>query len=272
MNYIDLKKGDIEPFLGLKIKDIIFSNNKSVVFMDEDNVIQWACDEEFQKDADFGIIINRISYWEAICNKLFKASVCYENKCLLAEGVSRIFIDRDTDNRFQIANDVLDTTINKIKIEGENVLRNAYVQAAVWSFMLLVALLGFEQFIKAIIIAKLGYDWHSICQTALLSGVGAFVSAITRAKDFRPDIIVAKQIHVLDGILRILLGVLTGIFVWLGIKSNLIFSFLNNAGKSQYIILFLGMTSGFSERILPSIIKQFEKTVDSNIPPLENER
>ena len=258
--------------MGLKIKLIIFSNDTCIVFMDEKDVIQWTCDEEYQKDTEFGLIINKMSYWESLCNKLFEKNLCYENKCLLAEGVSRVFIDRTTTDRFQVANEILDTTIHKIKIEGENILRNAYVKSSIFSFVALVILLVVEECCKRVIVSNLGYDWHSLCQTAMVTGVGSFVSAITRAKDFKPDIIVDKKIHILDGVLRIVLGVLTGVFVWLGIKSNLIFSFLNNARKGEYIILFLGMTSGISERILPSIIKQFEKKIDSNIPPTEEQK
>jgi len=263
MGYSDLKTGDIEPSLGKKINTIVYGNENCIVYIDDGENIQWVGNDDVENDEQFGSIINKMSYWESICNKVFRDGNGFDNKCLLAEGIGRVYINKDTPNKYAIANEILDAAINKIEVEGENILRNAYVKASLFSFVSLVALLLIEETIKNSIISNLGHDWHSICQTAMLGGVGAFVSAITRAKDFKPELIVDKEIHILDGILRVVLGILTAVLVWLGIKSNLIFSFLNNTNKSHYIILFMGMVSGISERILPTIVKQFEAKVES---------
>jgi hypothetical protein len=263
MNFYDLKAGDIDPNFGKKIKTIIYSTNgviDAVVYIDEDDVIQWLC-EKVEDGQEFGLVINKMSYWETICNKIFTKAEAYENKCLLAEGISRIFAL--SSERFNNANQILDITIDKIKIEGENKLRNSYVLASVCSFGLVALFLIAELLLKRYIVNILGYEIYAILMTALMGGVGAFISAITRAKDFKPDIIVDKKIHQIDGILRIVLGILTASFVWIGIKANLLFGFLNNVEKSNYVFLFLGMISGISERILPSIVKQFEDKVNS---------
>ncbi len=264
IDYASLKAGQTDPSLGKVIKTIIYSNDNCIVFIDSEDCIQWVDEIESGAEVKFGYIVNKMSYWESICNKLFKDNTAYENKSLLAEGLARVFSNNASSNKYAEADEILETTINKIKIEGETILRNDYVMASLWTFIILIVLIISEEVFKKQVISNLSYDWHSICQTAMLGGVGAFVSAITRAKDFKPEIIVDAKIHKLDGVLRVVLGVLTGIFIWLGIKSNLVFSFLNSANKSHYIILFLGMVSGVSERILPTIVKQFENKVDSD--------
>jgi len=262
-DFSTLNAGDTDPTLNKVIKTVMYGTECCIVYIDVNNDIQWADKIERMEDDKFGLIVNKMSYWESICNKVFKDGTGYENKTLLAEGAARAYANINKADKTTEANEILDITIDKIKVEAENILRNVYVISALISFVIVSILFVLEQLLKRQIISNFSYDWHTVLQTAMIGGVGAFVSAITRAKDFKPEIVVDAKIHALDGVLRIVLGVITGVFIWLGIKSNLAFGFLNSVPKSQYVILFMGLVSGISERIMPTIVKQFESKADS---------
>jgi len=209
-DFSTLNTGDTDPTLNKVIKTIIYCTDCCIVYIDANNQIQWSDKIERVEDDKFGFVVNKMSYWESICNKVFKDGTGYENKCLLAEGAARAYANYNSKDRTTEANEILDITINKIKIEAENILRNAYVMSAVVSFTIVIILFSVEELLKKQIISNFSYDWHSVLQTAMVGGIGAFVSAITRAKDFKPEIVVDAKIHVLDGVLRIILGIITG--------------------------------------------------------------
>jgi hypothetical protein len=114
---------------------------------------------------------------------------------------------------------------------------------------------------KEWILSYVGQNAFEIYLAGLFGGVGAFVSTMTRSKKYDPEITISKKIHTIDGILRIIYGIIVAGLIAIGIKANLIFGFINGNEKNIYVFAFLGAVGGASEIIFPSIIKKIENKV-----------
>jgi len=248
-----LKAGDIEPTLGKKIKELILASDTFIVYMDDNDVIQWSSD----KDDVLGDIPNQISYWETISNKLFSREESYDYKCLLAEGYARV-LDGEHAN---VAQKIIDQAVDRITTHGREMLRQQYVLASLFSTAVIGALLILSIASKEWILSYVGQNAFDIYLAGLFGGVGAFVSTMTRSKKYDPEITISKKIHTIDGILRIIYGIIVAGLIAIGIKANLMFGFINGIEKNIYVFAFLGAVGGASEIIFPSIIKKIENKV-----------
>lgn len=256
MDFSELKAGDIDPYLGKTIKEIILSSNTFIVFMDDDDVIQWATSGH-SECKNFGQIQNDISYWESISNRLFTKQESYDYKSLLAEGYARVLDEGKLEN----AQKIISQTVERIRRQGKEVLRQKYLMAGLTSSAVIAGLIILTIFFKGFLLNILDRNILEICLSGLMGGMGAFVSSMIRSKNYNPDITISKQIHVIDGVLRIIYGVIAGAIIAIGIKANIIFGFINELNKSIYVTTFLGAIGGASELILPNIIKQIEDKV-----------
>jgi hypothetical protein len=248
-----LKAGDIESTLGKKIKELILASDTFIVYMDDNDVIQWSSD----KDDVLGDIPNQISYWETISNRLFSREESYDYKCLLAEGYARM-LDGEHAN---IAQKIIDQAVDRITTHGREMLRQQYMLASLFSTVVVGALLILSIIGKNWILGYVSQNAFDVYLAGLFGGVGAFVSTMTRSKKYDPEIAISKKIHTIDGILRIIYGLIVAGLIAIGIKANLVFGFINGVEKNIYVFAFLGAIGGASEVIFPNIIKKIEKKV-----------
>ncbi|MDQ0063264.1 hypothetical protein [Paenibacillus harenae] len=91
-----------------------------------------------------------------------------------------------------------------------------------------------------------------------LSGVtGAFVSTLNNVEKLSFDIYSPVRSIILQGCTRLLVGIISGLFVIIASKSNLI---LGAFAESPYSLAVFSFISGFSERFLPDLIKMISTT------------
>lgn len=255
MDFSDLKIGDTDPYLGKKIKEIILSSNSFIVYIDEDQVIQWATSGHSEYGDDFGDIANQISYWESSCNRLFSKDDRYEYKCLLAEGYARMLGEGNQES----AQKIIDRTSQRIEKHGKEILRQRYLLSGLYSTAFVAFLLMLAIILRHPLKDALNASGYEILLTSLFGGIGAFISTVTRAKNYNAEISVGKRIHEIDGVLRIIYGVIAGGIIGMGIKSNIIFGFVNEIQKNGvFVMTFLGAIGGASEIAIPSIIKKMD--------------
>jgi hypothetical protein len=243
-----------------KIKEIIFQSDTFIVYMDEKDTIQWFAQHSGVLHESFGEIQNKVSDWESKANKLFKKEDAYDIKTILAEAYARILDDK---NIF-LARDIIDRAIERIKIQGAELLKQYYSIASLIATLLILLVILFTKLNKGYFINSIGRDEYDIWMTMLFGGIGAFIFTIIKLKDYRPDILISKFFHFLDGVLRIFYGTIGGLVIAIAIKSNLVFGFLNNIDKTIYVSAFIGICAGASEAIIPSLIKQLEAKSTSN--------
>jgi hypothetical protein len=254
MDYTTLRIGDKPRKLGRKIKEIISKEKTHIVYLDENDVICTSKDNKVMLTKDFGNIQNLISFWESICNSLFSKPVAFEMKCLLAEGYGRMFEKND----YSAALKIVKQTSVRIRHMGEQVLRQDYVVSSLITASVIILILFLTVIFKGYILRHINSLIYEVFITALFGGIGAFLSTMIRARNYKGDISTSRQIHKIDGFLRIIYGLIAGVIIGIGIKADILFGFLNLSGTSTYVLPFLGAIGGASEFLLPNIIKQFD--------------
>ncbi len=71
--------------------------------------------------------------------------------------------------------------------------------------------------------------------------------------------------HYFEGAVRILVGATAGFIFALSIKADLILGVINRSENTLIIFLVVSFVAGASERLLPSLIRQLEGTLVTNI-------
>lgn len=252
-DYSEYIVGEEGP-LGKPIMEIIFCQNSFIVYMDSDEIIQWATNNH-SVHQEFGVIQNRISYWESITNKIFNKEEAFDIKMLLAEGYARIL---DANNLI-VANEAIDNVVERIKRHGREVLKQQYIISSLICTLIVIAALVSIVIWKKEVLLLVSNNAYGVIATSLFGGIGAFIFAILRLRNYSPEIEISKRIHSVDGSLRILYGIIFGLFVSIGIKANIILGFISAVEDTIYVKCFMGMIAGASEVLIPNLIKQIEE-------------
>jgi len=100
--------------------------------------------------------------------------------------------------------------------------------------------------------------WH--IRIGAWAVAGACLSIILRSGRLQHASYAGRQLHFIESGCRILGGFISGQIVYLGIKSGVIFSSLVDGDNAPYVISFLALLAGASERFAPSIITKIEET------------
>lgn len=87
---------------------------------------------------------------------------------------------------------------------------------------------------------------------------GACLSIILRTGRMQNASYSGKKLHIIESGCRLISGFISGQIVYLGIKSGILFANISDANNPQYIISFLALMAGASERFAPSIITKIE--------------
>lgn len=87
---------------------------------------------------------------------------------------------------------------------------------------------------------------------------GACLSIILRSGRMQNASYSGKKLHFIESGCRLIGGFISGQIVYLGVKSGILFATIPDANNSQYIVSFLALMAGASERFAPSIITKIE--------------
>lgn len=253
-SFIKLVEGDKDPVLGVTIKEVVFKDTNFIVYLGSKDDIYWSTLGYEKFSDDFGLVMNKVRELELLNESIFKGKELNRYNYFVAEGVARLLDDHNSTNAMKI----LDEARREITVQGKNKNRITYILSSI-IFTLVIALFIFLLFtFRHFIIESLNQNAYEILISSLFGGIGAFISAFFRSNTYEPDIFLRKRIHILDGLLRNFYGCIAGLLIVLGIKSNLIFGFLNNTDKSLIVISFLCFIGGASESLIPSLINQVE--------------
>lgn len=252
MDYSKYKTGEKGP-LDKKIKEIIFRSNDAIVYLDEFDVIQWSTIGDLLPQ--MGGIINEVSYWETICNKIFDKKDSFDYKCLLAEAYARILDEKNLDD----AKEVISMAKSRIEKQGKEILKQNYIISSLILTILTIVLLITFVLLKPYLSEIIDQDKYEIIISSFFGGIGAFLFTIKGLKEYKADVVISKNIHRVDGILRVFYGLIAGAIIAICIKSNLFLGFVQDIDKSIYVYAFLGVVAGASEVLIPNLIKQIEQ-------------
>ena len=253
--YTSFRVGQLDPSMGVKIKEILRVNDCFIVYIDEKSALQWYWD--FPLDADIAAkVFNRAGDLEARTQFLRQKEDQEENLIsalrLIGEGVVELFSTKDV----TYANAALDTADKFITQRAREVSRRWYFIP----FLIFFAISALVILVSYIFDPSLTKQIAIICTFA--GGVGAFISRALDNDNTPISATVGRMVHWIEATLRWSIGLTAGLIVWLLVAGNIAGSFLNtNAGQNTFALVAIAILAGASERLLPSLIQTFDESI-----------
>ena len=260
------------------IIEIVLQSDKFIVTIDDALSINWMTNNKYTEYArDFSSVTSKVQLLSMQVNSLFTGRANkYKYKRIIAEALALVLDEKKSANALALLKEVE----YRITEQGKERTRMAYIYYAFFTTLLIGVLLG-------ITVQYKNMNWlfggdvsrYQISIATFLGGIGAFLSAFIRFRNYEGSTNSGLSMHRLDGFLRVLYGCIAGLIFTLAIYSNTILGFLNTAAANQpWVIYFFATMAGASEFLVPGLIKAttpqtlFKKTGEPEIRERTNEK
>jgi hypothetical protein len=264
-NYMRFKAGDLDPWMGVTIKEILFMNEECLVYVDEHFTLQWYWSD---LPAESASIFKRAAELEARSQFLRHRKTLDDLLSavrLIGEGVAELLSTKDN----SYADATLDTADKFISQRSREVSRGWYFGP----------LLGF--FLVSTVALLLLYAWDpgltkaTILACTIAGGMGAFISRALASDSVPIAATAGRTLHWIEAVLRWCIGLTAGLAIWLLVSGNIAGSFLNGNGSEKmntFALVVIALLAGASERLLPSLIQTFDDSIvkKQNAPPVDD--
>jgi hypothetical protein len=260
-DYLSFKVGELDPSMGVKIKEILLRTESCIVYIDEKFTLQWYWD--FPLNAETGAkIFNRAGDLEARIQFLRGKKDQEDNLLsalrLIGEGVVELF----TTKGVVYADAALDTADKFVTQRAREASRRWYfipflIFFAASSLVILISYIDDPTMTKQIAI---------ICTFA--GGLGSFISRALDNDNTPISATAGRMLHWIEATLRWCIGLTAGLIVWLLVTGKVAASFLNSSdGQNTFGLVAIALLAGASERLLPSLIQTFDDSIKSKDSP-----
>jgi hypothetical protein len=260
VDYKKFKRGEEGPIKGSKIIEIISRTHDYIIYIDENNNLLWSANDSINIFDGFGYIRNEVSSLELVVNRLFKGKEAFEFKVILGSVLNRIVCGHKKEE----VEKALISVKELITKQGCEILKQSYIYSDVASTVIVMLSIVYTILQKEFLVSILGNTNYEIILVSLFGGIGSFIFTNLRLSKYKADINLNKNTHILDGCLRIFFGVISGIFVVLGIKGNLIFSLIEKNNVRYFSEAFICIVAGASDVLIPNLIRQVENNNTNN--------
>ena len=208
-----LKEGDLDPFLGKKVRVLIVTHEKYNVYLDETLCTQWY--GRIPDDKDIGIALNELSKLESCSHFITDEKILKPIRQQIAEGLVRAL-----EGHKQLSSDMFKL------IEKEISLRNLEISwlwyflgsaiPALISLTILIVFWVFRDYLRHFF----GITAFTVAMCAMVGGLGAFLSIASRSTKITLDARAGITIHVTEGLARIITGLFAGALIVLLTKGG----------------------------------------------------
>lgn len=242
-------------FPEIKSKYLIYhSENKFVVVIDNEFDIDWKTHPDFDKE-----ILNNIKYSTKI-NEILNSIAFIETKPI---G------DWPRKNLLSIKRFLGEALVCAFKLDFKNseyllTIANSYINdkspeisrfwalksSSLFIMILLAIYIPLREFIETTNNGIVSY-----IEYILFGGLGSYFFTLIKLGNLKLRSDSGKWLHYINGISRIIIGMLSGLFMALLIESGILFSFAIN---NHLAILVFAFISGYSESFVPNIISKIE--------------
>ena len=251
---------------GLPIKYLIIaSKNKYVVFLDNENDLDWQTSDEFDKREltfeeriGYNQVKNEIDSAECIPSDNLEEKIVISFKKQLGEALVRAF-----ENDFENANKMVvkaKTFVLKRSIEESRFLFLTSCAVTTFIFMVVFILLWLT---KEYSVKVLGTTVFYTTLATLIGALGALLSVILRMGKSNFDFNASKKLHYLEGSSRVVAGIISALLVAICIKTGLILPIFSKIESTNLAMILGGLIAGASERFAPSIINKLNNHLNN---------
>jgi hypothetical protein len=251
--------GQYEELWGRQHKDnckiIIRITKNYIVYIDKENNIDWETEEAYDalKSSDNNSNREKVLSQCLIAEHkpiggLSETSIL-SFKTIVGEAIVNCLEDN-----YDGSNDILQQA-------DEFRLDRVVEKSREWYLSFTVTMSAFLILIALLINSKNILVWEGMLENINIGAwavAGACLSIILRSGHMQNASYAGKKLHFIESGCRLAGGFISGQIVYLGIKSGILFASLVDPNNTQYIISFLALLAGASERFAPSIITKIE--------------
>jgi hypothetical protein len=261
--YDDLREGEIDPEFNRPVETLIMQARSFVVYLDDRHDVMWNTSEDYGDfPPDFGKVINRVSVLLAEPTDHLNRSVVKSYRSLVGEGVARLLDDRTSENALA----VLDMAERYLRDRSNETARRDYVIAGLvptlFSVGVAVALWQFRTTLDARFVP----GFTNAAVAACMGAVGAFTSIFYRVTKVDLDARAGTFLLMMEGSLRILVGVVAATLVGWAINANFLLGFMSFPSLIGTKMLF-GALAGASESVVPTLMTKFDTITQTKSAP-----
>lgn len=257
-----LKAGDLDPELNKVIKEIVLSSEIFIVYLADDLSIQWRTDGTHQMIAHAGEVLGRVAILEAQSSFIEDQGILKSIRYQVAEGLARCLDGQPLKDSLLL----LDEAGNQLSARNKEIAWKWYFTAAYWVTGGCAVVFAVFWCVRASASQAFGLTAFQVLLGGLCGAFGAMLSMTTRADRLVLDANAGKRIHQLEGLSRIGAGIIGALFVALAVKSGLVMGGVQFAGSKLALLLAVSIVGGASERLVPSLVLAFEKSVLNSVP------
>lgn len=255
--FLSLKAGDKDDDLNKVVSEIILCSEKFVVYLDSDNFVQWKSNVD-AKNA--GRVLNVVARLEAQSQFIQDKGTLKAIRLRIGTALARCF-DGGEESEYNLAFK---------EVEADIKARNLEVSWR-WYFMSAIKLTGFCVFMIIIawlfrtgVISIIGSNAFYIALGTMCGSIGALLSVMSRSNRLVVDANAGEFLHELEGNARIIAGLIGAFLVCLAIKAKVISTGINFSGSELSFMLLFSIVAGASERLVPSLIINVDKFMESS--------
>lgn len=253
-NFDFLHEGDTDPALGKKIEVLVENGGDFIVYLDPEMNIQYAVSPAYNSFSPFyGMVLNKVAELEGLADRSFMTGKqIKEYRSMIGAAIARMYEHENGEVIFGILN------------KAEYFLKSRVTETAkIWylssasSAVVLLVFLYFMFFSVFLHSGSIGFFASGI----IMGAAGAYLSLIMNSKKINVNPSSGRTIHFFESITRLLIGMIGGLFTSLVFYSGML-----NIGNDEnrfFNVLVFSFTAGFSERMVPNLIHQFENSPSS---------
>ncbi|MGD7291098.1 hypothetical protein ACQCP0_19080 [Ralstonia pseudosolanacearum] len=255
--HYSLKAGDVDPELGKTILEIVLCTELFIVYVDEDMAVQWHTTDDHERPDYCGEVLNMVASLEAQSRFLTGEPMLRDIRRRIGEGLVRCL----EGGRKEDATAVLKEVGAELKTRNKEVSWHWYFQASYYVTLGFAILFAAAWLLRDWIRAGIGTEAFEVILGGSCGSFGALLFATARSDRLILDANAGRRLHRLEGLSRIGAGVIGALVVALAIKAGLILGGTTFPGNKLALLLCFCLVAGASERLVPSLIATFEKTV-----------
>lgn len=252
----ELKDGGYDAGLNKHIQEVVLVTDTFIVYLATDSTIQWQTTDEHDWDDRSGEVLNRVALLETRSRFIEDKATLNGIRRQIGEGLARYLDDNQVESALIILREVeLEIEVRNKEVCWEWYFYSAY-RVTLLCVLTIIALWLSRNFVRE----QIGLTAFDVVLGTLCGAIGALLSATTRSNRLHLDANAGKRIHTREGLSRIGVGLAGAAFVALAIKGGALLGGARFAGSQSALLLAFCVAAGASERMVPNLIGQLERT------------
>lgn len=251
---------------GLPVKYLIIASKKKyIVFLDNENDLDWQTSDEFDareltpdERKGYNEVKNEIDSAECIPSDNLDEKIITSFKKQLGEALIRAF-EKDFENAHKMVANAKEFVLKRSVEESRFLFLTSCAFATLISMIVFVLLWLNKE--NSIIL--FGETVYYSTLASLIGALGALLSVILRMGKSNLDFNASKKLHYLEGASRVVAGMISALIVAICIKTGILLPIFAKIESTHIAMILGGLAAGASERFAPSIINKLDNQTNN---------